>query len=684
MSKLSERIKNSSIVLESVSKSISSTNKSLASTRNSVDNISKVISNNTKVKNELFQRSSIIEARRREASKRQEREDQLEALRVSTVKAKGLSFASKTSGGIFNRLLSFLGYVTAGWLVENLPTWIFAGKELIFRIQTLGESIYDMTSNLYGILSIFGDILGSSLNSILRLDFDEFSGENFKKSFDELSLSMGNLGQQIIDIFKTPLTESLQTGERARGLGEMSERSLYDGTGGGANQTRASVGTREQRAMLDTIAWAEGGRTYRTMFGGGQFDVSKGWKHPDTVVRTPGYASAAAGRYQYMPNTWNMVSTKLGLQDFSPINQDKGAIWLMDYRLGGNSADILRREGVSDRVLNAFAQEWAAIPTASGGSYYGQPVKTPKQIRDKYAAFLGTVSEQPRQQSQPTSVPLSPITGTSGPSMGNRPLSVPYSPFAGTAGGPVLSSGMGMRGNRDHTGYDISAEPGTPLYAYFPGKVTHANHTDEYGAGYGYWVIWKDDVYGAYHFFGHMQKPPSVRVGDAVNQGTLMGLVGSTGKSTGPHLHWEISTQPPRSNGQFTSYEDLGQWLRNHPIKDSNTNTRTSAAQATPAPAQATPAPAPAQAFMLPNTPTPTLIEPQISTTTNQMQQMQITPERRGQNIIIADNRQSPQVPQYIPSGFGGSQYSSNAGPNEFELLNNFIKNKLLLDLVYL
>jgi hypothetical protein len=91
--------------------------------------------------------------------------------------------------------------------------------------------------------------------------------------------------------------------------------------------------------------------------------------HPRMIQRGGGYASDAAGRYQFLSTTWDGVARSLGLRDFSPANQDIGAL------------ELIRRRGVnSDAPLNlrslaALAPEWASLPTLSGRSYYGQPVK---------------------------------------------------------------------------------------------------------------------------------------------------------------------------------------------------------------------------------------------------------------------------------------------------------------------
>jgi len=139
-----------------------------------------------------------------------------------------------------------------------------------------------------------------------------------------------------------------------------------------------------ERALLNTIRYAEGtwhgGGTqgYGTMFGGGQFDWSKG--HPNRVVRSGGYASAAAGAYQFMPDTWGAVSRQLGLKDFSPDSQDRAALQLIRNR------GVDPSKPITTDALARLAPEWASLPTASGRSYYKQPVKSHREL----FSFYGT------------------------------------------------------------------------------------------------------------------------------------------------------------------------------------------------------------------------------------------------------------------------------------------------------
>ena len=155
--------------------------------------------------------------------------------------------------------------------------------------------------------------------------------------------------------------------------------------------------TPEGQALLATLRYAEGTKgpkSYTTLFGGGQFsDLSR---HPRKVVNTPNYSSAAAGAYQFMPGTWEEVSKALNLTDFSPASQDIGALYKARQRLlplGG--LGYIKEKGLTAEALNALAPEWASLPTTSGRSYYGQPVKTVAELQKEFSGSRKAPSAQP-------------------------------------------------------------------------------------------------------------------------------------------------------------------------------------------------------------------------------------------------------------------------------------------------
>jgi murein DD-endopeptidase MepM/ murein hydrolase activator NlpD len=109
-----------------------------------------------------------------------------------------------------------------------------------------------------------------------------------------------------------------------------------------------------------------------------------------------------------------------------------------------------------------------------------------------------------------------------------------------------LSSSMGNRadpftGEKDfHPGLDISADKGDPVYATADGKVVNASAAGNYGN-----LVILDHGYGLETRYGHLSAF-KVELGQTVKRGDLVGLVGSTGRATSSHLHYEV-----RANGRI-------------------------------------------------------------------------------------------------------------------------------------
>jgi murein DD-endopeptidase MepM/ murein hydrolase activator NlpD len=98
----------------------------------------------------------------------------------------------------------------------------------------------------------------------------------------------------------------------------------------------------------------------------------------------------------------------------------------------------------------------------------------------------------------------------------------------------VVTSGFGWRWGRMHEGLDIAASYGAPISAASSGTVIYAG----WMGGYGNLVV-IDHGGGLATAYGH-QSSIAVSSGSQVSQGQTIGYVGSTGHSTGPHLHFEV------------------------------------------------------------------------------------------------------------------------------------------------
>ncbi|MEI6312601.1 MAG: M23 family metallopeptidase [Bacteroidota bacterium] len=121
-----------------------------------------------------------------------------------------------------------------------------------------------------------------------------------------------------------------------------------------------------------------------------------------------------------------------------------------------------------------------------------------------------------------------------------------------------IASGFGMRIDpiyrtpRMHTGLDFTAPIGTDIFCTGKGKVVAVEYNS---GGYGNHVI-IDHGYGYQSHYAHMSRF-NCKVGQEVNRGDLIGFVGSTGKSTGPHLHYEIIYNGEKIDPVHFFYNDL-------------------------------------------------------------------------------------------------------------------------------
>ena len=134
--------------------------------------------------------------------------------------------------------------------------------------------------------------------------------------------------------------------------------------------------------------------------------------------------------------------------------------------------------------------------------------------------------------------------------------------------GARMSSGFGMRRHpilgysKMHKGVDFAAPTGTPIYAAGDGKVEKAGRFSAYG---NYVRIGhRNDLDTAY---GHMSRiAPGIKPGVRVKQGQLIGYVGSTGRSTGPHLHYEVLVNNKQVNPRGINLP-VGQALAGNDLK---------------------------------------------------------------------------------------------------------------------
>jgi len=148
-----------------------------------------------------------------------------------------------------------------------------------------------------------------------------------------------------------------------------------------------------------------------------------------------------------------------------------------------------------------------------------------------------TASQTAQTSTTPAPASSTPLTQTPGSAQAATGTAAALYNADGANGQPigrpvggVITQGFSSK----HIGIDFGVPIGTNVKSTMSGQVIHAGWNTE---GYGNLVIVQNGPYRTY--YGHLSSIP-VKVGDTVNAGQVIGLSGSTGNSTGPHVHYEV------------------------------------------------------------------------------------------------------------------------------------------------
>lgn len=163
------------------------------------------------------------------------------------------------------------------------------------------------------------------------------------------------------------------------------------------------------RAFLWVIRHCEGTAGpdgYRTLFGGKLFDSYADHPRKAVAFRLKGkrYVSTAAGAYQFLSRTWDGLVRQHKFPDFSPENQDQGAVRLIQGRRALKDVE----DGNFETAITKCNREWASLP----GSPYGQPVKTMEFCKKTYEQYGGSYQTSEKQMVAPAAVAVASAVAT--------------------------------------------------------------------------------------------------------------------------------------------------------------------------------------------------------------------------------------------------------------------------------
>ena len=523
----------SSISVSNIKRSVSSLGKGIKRAQGSANSISQSISRRNETKRQAISVTAGLFQKRQEAVRRREQEDIVEASGTFGAVRRTRKVIMNSTKGFLGRILDYVGTLLVGWALINLPTIIKLGEQLIGRIQkltkVLSTFITDTTQFLFG----FGQLLDGVARNLISFDFADSQGR-ITKAMEQMRSSFSRMEDSIFDAIKI-LSEPIDFQTEREEEKPTTEPGLPPPvgttTGGGSDfWTLVAVASREDSDPQ------------------GQADVAQSI-----------YNRAASGAYgsnsirgvilssgQYQP-TWDYPrknSSRNPNVEWYSITDAESAARATGFSVGAiqsvaNSLlnkDLQRKaaEFVQGRTdfKGAYVGSFPSIQRKKGDNWfgweYGYTGKTTAGIPD-FKTTTATPSKIPRTGNIPIGTDLTNVIGR-----GVRYIEI--------------TSGFGSRGG-NHRGLDIAAPAGTYISLRLDSEVVFAGweNPNDHGKGYGQVIdLWVPEL-GVQLRFGHCAG--FLVTGGKVKAGRSFATVGSTGRSSGPHIHFEYTKQRDKSSG---------------------------------------------------------------------------------------------------------------------------------------
>ena len=520
----------SSINTSAINKSVGTFKQSLGNAQKSAARVNSSLVGRNKFKKESISRKNYLFTIRRAAVKRKESEDAAEATTALGVRKAPSKISSSSTRSFFGRMMDISGALMAGWLVGNLPNIInlaeATSRRAIEVSRVLSGAVTSFTQILTGLLAGLGTI-GSS---ILRGDIGGISS-GLSKSTEDMKNSFYRMYVQLEEAYKI-LKEPL---DFSKDIEELKIRLGLEVPGEGAPSEPGAPGTSGtggrlqpiHKQALDIISGPESGGDYNAMNNGQAGDRpggSKKWLGKNLTDMTIGEVKDfqnnkktlwAAGRYQIIPGSLPTAQKSAGLNDsdkFDQNNQDLLAIGLLKVQGPGAWSKYSR-----------YTKQEIDIMYKAKATPLGQPAPTARvQPGTKYSVDQNITN----------------VVGAKGTSS------------------VIVTS---LRGNRIrngrtqwHGGIDIATDSGTYIALRANGVVMYAGNRGGYGLMVDIWV----ESYGIKLRMAHCSALlANCKAGATIPAGVSFARVGSTGESTGPHIHFEADTN---KNGTMNGGRDYG------------------------------------------------------------------------------------------------------------------------------
>ena len=507
MAKIKTSLLKNSDSIEGIQSSINAFGASLRAANSTSSTIIRNLNDSNKLKKDAILRRRQIFFKRREAVRRREQEDLIEAGRVGGILRRTTRVIGSSTKGFLGRVMDFLGSILVGWIVTNLPVIIDAVQDLITRIQQAAGILKDWFEGTQNFFVGFTSNLGDIATRIMSFDFF-----GIKTSIDKDSRKVVD-GARALDQDFRQMVQDLRTFDPLDYIGDglknlLGIKTEKEKEPGGANKTE----------YISSGDYIPTGGTFN------QEEIARAAKMAgfpkDKIATMTAIAMAeSSGDSAALNNNPNTGDLSYGLWQINMLG-DMGPERRKLFGIESNEEllDPLKNAKAAYKIyeLQGYAA-WSVYKSGKYRDYMVSAKKAAASVLEKSQPEITQVDQSTRYK---VNEDVSNILGEKA----------------------IITSTMGMQEsfrNAPHKGIDIACAAG--LYISLTADAVVDGST--YDKGYGYVVDLHVPSRGVHLRFAHNSKILIGNKGETVPAGTSFAITGNSGRSTGPHIHLEANSK---------------------------------------------------------------------------------------------------------------------------------------------
>ena len=502
MAKIKTSLLKNSDSIEGIQSSINAFGASLRAANSTSSAIIRNLSDSNKLKKDAILRRRQLFAKRREAVRRREQEDVIEAGRVGGIFRRTAKVVGNSTKGFLGRIMDFLGTILVGWVVTNLPIIIKAVQDLTERIQQAAGILKNWFEGIQNFFVGFTSNLGDIATKLMSFDF--FGQKNL---IDEASKKVKNGVRRFEQDFAS-MIQMFRTFNLFDYLGDVGKKLL-----GIRTEDKKELDSQEREfdgniPTGGTFSQEEIARAAR----------AAGFPEDKIATMTAIAMAESSGDSQAINDNVNTGDLSFGLWQINML----GDLGPERRKLFG----IKSNEELLDPLTNAKAaykiyelQGYAAWSVYKSGKYRDYMVSAKKAAASTLERTQPEITQVDQSTRYKVNDDVSSILGENA----------------------IITSTMGMQEgfrNAPHKGIDIACASGLYISLTADAIVDGSR----YDKGYGYVVDLHVPSRGVHLRFAHNSKILIGKSGETVPAGTSFAITGNSGRSTGPHIHLEANS----------------------------------------------------------------------------------------------------------------------------------------------